>query len=148
MRFLFFFFFFSQCKPLKHVNLLSSGKTVLTLCPLLSEVCSVELSWWGNNLISLGSLAKLCWGVLICPYWVPAYCFPPKGAPTMSAEWQGLSPRLSWLEHYRSVDFICFFSHCCSPEDMVGSAVSSDSSFLFDPSTHPFLHENIFGILN
>lgn len=141
MRFLFCIFL---CEPLEHVNLLSSGKTALTLHPELSDVCSVELSWWWHDLISLGSLAVLCWGVSPCPYGAPPHCFPPR-VPHDVTEWQQLSSRLLWLV-LSTIDFICCFSHWRFPEDVIGSAVSSESSFLCLIPAHTFLHEVLLGI--
>lgn len=136
MRFLFLYFFL-KFEPLEHVNMLSSGKTALTLRPALSEVCGVQLSRWGNGLIGLGSLNKLCWGVPFCSCWVPTCCFPPSGAPRCQLNDRDSAAGFCGV-HNRGVGFISSFRHRPSPEDMVGSAVSSDSSFLFDPSPHPF----------
>lgn len=137
------FFYICLCEAFEHINLLTSGKTALAPHPEFSDVCSVELSWWWNDLISLGSLAVLCWGVPLCPCQHLLIVFPQEW-PMISAEWQRLSSRPLWLLLRSTIDYICSFSYWHFSEDTVGSAVSSDSSCLCLILAH--MHEVLLGI--
>lgn len=133
------FFFFTW--TLWSVNLLSSGTTALLRRPELSQVCGVELSWWGNDLISLGALAMLCWDVPVCPYQAPARGFFSKDAPGCDGMTvTQLQALVAGPQHHHGLNVLfqpLTFSWDCA---WFGSVFRIRIS-LFDLSTQPFLHE-------